>query len=594
MPFETPITIRQVVQNILDGKYVLPAIQREFVWDTVQIEMLFDSVLRGYPISSFLFWNIPERHAEQWQFYQFLMAYHEANARHNEPVKLGSGRDVTAVLDGQQRLTSLVIGLVGSYSYRLANKRRTNLSAYPERKLYIDLMQEADDVDGDKRYALRFLTADEAASDQKRWWVAMPELFKKVRSVSDVLTFMASEKISSAPASQREFAANTLGRLCECLNTDPAINFFLERDADLDKVLQIFIRINSGGTKLSYSDLLLSFATALWKKYDARKEIFGLVDELNSYSDELTVNKDFVLKASLVLSDIADIKFKVTNFNSDNMARIESCWGSIRTALSTTMQLVKSFGFSDRSLLSINALIPIAYYLHKRGAAGNFVTSDAYKDDRVTIRRWLVSVLLRGTFGSMADTILAAIRSVLSDDPCSVFPVELINARLAGLNRAVRFGDDEVEALLDLDYGDRRVFLLLSLAYPHFDYSNSFHIDHVYPRAKMVERRLSAHGLSAEEAREAVSLRDSMGNLQLLQGGPNQAKLDSDFEDWLSKQFSSDTQRGYFLTMHHFPHLTEFTYGVFVDFCRQRRELLFAALRTELNAEESHPASAAA
>jgi hypothetical protein len=50
MPFETPIPIRQDVQNVLDGKYVLPAIQREFIWEPEQIELLFDSLLRGYPI----------------------------------------------------------------------------------------------------------------------------------------------------------------------------------------------------------------------------------------------------------------------------------------------------------------------------------------------------------------------------------------------------------------------------------------------------------------------------------------------------------------------------------------------------------------
>jgi hypothetical protein len=61
MPFETPIPIRQAVQNVLDGKYVLPAIQREFIWEPEQIELLFDSLLRGYPISSFLFWEVPRQ-----------------------------------------------------------------------------------------------------------------------------------------------------------------------------------------------------------------------------------------------------------------------------------------------------------------------------------------------------------------------------------------------------------------------------------------------------------------------------------------------------------------------------------------------------
>ena len=169
MPFETPITIRQAVQNVLDNKYVLPSIKREFIWSTEQIEVLFNSVLRGYPVGSFLFWYVAEEHVDTWQFYKFLSAYHEINSRHNVRAVIGDGRDVTAVLDGQQRLTSLVIGLAGSYAYKLPNKRRSNLAAYPERKLYIDLMRPADESDGEKRYALRFLTAEEVASDNTRW-----------------------------------------------------------------------------------------------------------------------------------------------------------------------------------------------------------------------------------------------------------------------------------------------------------------------------------------------------------------------------------------------------------------------------------------
>jgi hypothetical protein len=63
-------------------------------------------------------------------------------------------------------------------------------------------------------------------------------------------------------------------------NTNGNVNFFLEREADLDKVLQIFIRINSGGTKLSYPDLLLSIATASWKGTDAGKPMLWSTDRV--------------------------------------------------------------------------------------------------------------------------------------------------------------------------------------------------------------------------------------------------------------------------------------------------------------------------
>ena len=112
------------MQNVIDGKYVLPAIQREFIWEPEQIELLFNSLLRGYPISSFLFWEVPSNQVENQQFYKLLTNYHELNAKHNQPAQLMGDRDVTAVLDGQQRLTALTIALTGSYASRIKNKRR--------------------------------------------------------------------------------------------------------------------------------------------------------------------------------------------------------------------------------------------------------------------------------------------------------------------------------------------------------------------------------------------------------------------------------------------------------------------------------------
>ena len=84
MGFETPITIKKVIHGIQENKYVLPAIQREFVWDGEQIEKLFDSLMRGYPIGSFLFWKIKPDHLSDFQFYRFMDHYHERDCRHND------------------------------------------------------------------------------------------------------------------------------------------------------------------------------------------------------------------------------------------------------------------------------------------------------------------------------------------------------------------------------------------------------------------------------------------------------------------------------------------------------------------------------
>jgi uncharacterized protein with ParB-like and HNH nuclease domain len=107
MPFVAPITIKDAIDNIHKKEYLLPSIQREFVWGTDQIELLFDSLMRDYPINSFLFWEVEKSNIQNYQFYEFLREYHERDNRHNEKANLNGQKSVIAVLDGQQRLTSL-------------------------------------------------------------------------------------------------------------------------------------------------------------------------------------------------------------------------------------------------------------------------------------------------------------------------------------------------------------------------------------------------------------------------------------------------------------------------------------------------------
>lgn len=66
------ITIKEAMEKIASNSYVIPAIQRKFVWRPDQIEMLFDSILRNYPINSFMFWEITDEKIKQnYKFYSF-------------------------------------------------------------------------------------------------------------------------------------------------------------------------------------------------------------------------------------------------------------------------------------------------------------------------------------------------------------------------------------------------------------------------------------------------------------------------------------------------------------------------------------------
>ena len=146
----------------------------------------------------------------------------------------------------------------------------------------------------------------------------------------------------------------------------PLINYFTEIEQDLDRVLNIFIRVNSAGTPLSYSDLLLSIASAQWEERDAREVIHALVDEINCEYGDFSFPRDFVLKCCLMLADL-DLRWRVENFNRPNMLKIETLWPQIEQAIRLTVETVGGFGFTGKTLASTNALIPIVYYLFKKG-----------------------------------------------------------------------------------------------------------------------------------------------------------------------------------------------------------------------------------
>ena len=106
-----------------------------------------------------------------------------------------------------------------------------------------------------------------------------------------------------------------------------------------------------------------------------------------------------------MLTDIASVGFRVENFTHENMAVLESNWSDIRQALLETAELVDSFGFDSRTIRATNSLLPIAYYLYKKGAPKDFETSDRYLNDRKIIRGWLTRSILKesGIWGSGLD-----------------------------------------------------------------------------------------------------------------------------------------------------------------------------------------------
>ena len=123
-----------------------------------------------------------------------------------------------------------------------------------------------------------------------------------------------------------KFQKKIVRKLRTVIIKEKTLNYFLEKAQDLNKALNIFIRINSGGEPLNFSDLFMSIAIANWDKKDARKEIHNLVDNIREKG--FTISKDLILRAYLYLYS-KDIKFKINNFSKDNAKYFEKYWLNI-------------------------------------------------------------------------------------------------------------------------------------------------------------------------------------------------------------------------------------------------------------------------
>ena len=181
---------------------------------------------------------------------------------------------------------------------------------------------------------------------------------------------------------------------------------------------------------------------------------------MNRVRAGLLFNADFVLKAGLMLTDIASVGFRVENFTRENMVILEKDWPNIRQALLETVELTDSFGFDSRTIQATNSLLPIAYYLYKKGVPRNFETSDHYLDDRKIIRGWLTRSILKesGIWGSGLDTLLTALRGVIRDSGGSAFPAAQLRRVMAQRSKTLDFVEEEIEDLADMRLGDRRIF----------------------------------------------------------------------------------------------------------------------------------------
>lgn len=533
----------------INSWYFLPAIQRPYVWKPEQVIALFDSVLKGYPINSFLFWEVEADRRGELEIYKFIENFRQGDT-HNE-IFGASARDVQLVLDGQQRLTSLLIGLRGSYTMRAKHARKTNPDAWSRQRLWLDLMKDPEQTDEDETeigvtYGFAFHEAPPRNSALHHWL-----------RVSDIMVYedpsrfrtMLDETLSALPrdASPRERAVveANLRRLHAAVWGDDAIAFHVERNQSHDRVLDIFVRANDGGTKLSKSDLMLSLVTATWSDKQGREEVFGFADYINDGLDARNaIDKDFVLKACLVLEGF-DVRYRVDNFTVANLRRMEGDWSEIKSAIERTLRFVNRLGFNRETLTSVNALLPVACWFFHRPGVDLMGTTPQERRIAGDIHRWLLQSMISGAFSGSSDRTIQQARAVLRDapPPQDSFPTQELLRAMSTRGRSAAVTDRAIEDMLDLRYGERdrrQIFLALSLIHDRRDWgANGAHIDHIIPQSLANRKALMRMNLPESRIAAILAAVDRLGNLQLLIERENLEKSDMSFETWIETRDQS-------------------------------------------------------
>jgi hypothetical protein len=585
-------TVFEALDAIQRRAYVLPAIQREFVWGTDRICALFDSLMRDYPISSLLYWKVDKEHANTYRWYDFVLNYHEllspgCPAHENLPAE-----ERVAVLDGQQRLTALNIGLRGSHAAKAKWRRVGRPQSYPRKQLYLDICAEprlSEDRYEDQTYRFDFLEPERAEADNEvagndeHWF-----------RVGDVLSFPADASAGQAinahlrarGLADHPYAFDTLFKLWSAIFQQRHLSYYTESAQNLDRVLDIFIRVNSQGQPLSKSDLLMSVATAQWQERDAREEIPATLQQMNATHPGFGFERDHLLKTALVLAGVSDVGFRADTFNRQNMRALEEQWDDISKTMSLATELLASLGLSRDNIDARMVIVPVAYYLHRRNLDDRYLASNGTVGDRQRVRDWTIRTLLMpGVFGSGLDTLLSRIRRVIDEHGESGFPTDEIEQVMAAMGKSLRFDEATVDALVNSPYGGADTFGLLSILYANVDPAHAYHVDHIFPRAKLRRDRLREAGYSEDEVDFVVKqARDGLANLQLLPGLENIGKSEQMPLVWAKEKYPNPPALAGYLEQNDMADLPEDLAG-FKQFYEARRKRLRARLLAVLGSE---------
>ena len=358
------MSISELVNEISSGEIVLPAIQRDFVWDESRVVTLFDSLFRGYPVGIALIWET----YDPIQFRTFPLTHRPGDIYSFVDNK--KGQRIKLVLDGQQRLSSIYVALKGTFNSKklhfdvLSGRGSDN---YSETKFGFRFFSDV----GAKEENTRHISGTEPDAEDRSFWVPLSSLIG--RDATEIIHLRKSisneMKLSEQERDRIEInfhnASYVVSGNSELLKTQVIDNKLpaddKKRKSAFD-ILEIFVRINTLGIALKRSDLIVSLLRLYWE--EASSLLPNFLSEINE-GNNFGIDNDFVIRCMFVTAGLGtrlDFELLRKKSNVDKIrANCMSCFDAIRS----TLDFIKSTCSVDSSRLigGHSTLIPFVYFL---------------------------------------------------------------------------------------------------------------------------------------------------------------------------------------------------------------------------------------
>lgn len=387
--------ISDAVNEIDEEKFVLPVIQRRLVWEEEKMELLFDTLLKGDSFGGIMV--IEEDKGDKPLFNYRPFTKDGSNISSRQVDSLPQLQNF--VIDGQQRLQSFYIGLKGSINGKV---------------LYFDLFSDYNTefefkFENDKNNLPKQSKDNADRNVKEHCWYLASALLKRLKDTNDEdqVSEEITKTLSISDAAQRKhieknvkaFYKNTL--TADCLGISKVtINKSFDEITNKQRIVELFRRLNDGGTKLSPFDLVAS----ILKGFEWQMEAF-LEETLKDYED-IGLSQDNLIKLIFLLQDnhkkeMASIEAADADFAIRNRERIKITLKSLKDFL-VNSQLKNYYKDGNRSFIP---LFFIAYHLfHKKISDTDlnsfFVNFDTRNTEHSKMEKWIYHSLINGVFKS--------------------------------------------------------------------------------------------------------------------------------------------------------------------------------------------------